>query len=93
MRKEHFACLDSGIQLVAHRGREKEPKSMFKEGEKATADGNSTSKIFVMVSDHNLLIHAETRQILNSEGDFREYRAKSMLYRGKRPLREVEVKS
>lgn len=40
-----------------------------------------------MVSDRDILTHAKTwQEILNSEGDFREYRAKSMLYRDKQPL-------
>jgi len=93
MRTEHFACLDSGNQLATHRGREKETKSMFKEEKKAKTDRNSPSKIFVMVSDHDIVIHAKIwHQILNSKGDLREYRAKSMLYRDKRPLRELGVK-
>lgn len=35
MRREYFACLDSWIQLVVHWGREKDLKSMDKEGKTA----------------------------------------------------------
>lgn len=79
MSREYFACLDSGIQLIAHWGREKELKSMYKEGKIAKADGNSTSKTFVVILDHNILIHAEMWKILNSEGNFKDYRTMNML--------------
>lgn len=90
---EYFACLDSVIQLIAHWEREKELKSTYKEGKIAKADRNSTSKTFVVILDHDIQIHAEMWEILNSEGYFKDYRTMNMLQRGKRPWREAGVKS
>lgn len=58
---------------------EKELKSLYKEGKIAKADENSTSRIFVVILDHDILIHAEMWEILNSEGDFKGYRTMNML--------------
>lgn len=47
---------------------------MYKEGKIAKADGSSASKTFVVVLDHDILIHAEMWKILNSGGDFKDNR-------------------
>lgn len=90
--KRIFCFLDSGIPLVAHWGREKELKSMYKEGKIAKADGKSTSKTSVVILDHGILIHAEMWELFNSEGDFKYYRTMNMLQRDKSPRREAGVK-
>lgn len=71
MRREYFASLDSGIQSVAHWGREKELKSMYKEGKITKADGKSTSKTFVVILDHEILIHTDVEDF-KSVGDFKD---------------------
>lgn len=52
---------------------------MYKYGKIAKADGNSTSKIFVVILDSDILIHAEMWEVLNSEGHFKEYWKMNML--------------